>query len=105
MPARGRGAFSVTGRGSTSRFANDVVIVGGCGHVGLPLGIALADRGLRVAIYDISVTAVAAVNAARMPFSEPGAAPLLFRAIESGLLAASADPATVGTAEHVIVVI
>jgi UDP-N-acetyl-D-mannosaminuronic acid dehydrogenase len=99
----------VTGRGRASRFANDfandVVIVGGCGHVGLPLAIALADRGMRVAIYDISVTAVATVNAARLPFSEPGAAPLLHRAIESGLLAASADPAVVGTAEHVIVVI
>ncbi|HXP20169.1 MAG TPA: nucleotide sugar dehydrogenase [Streptosporangiaceae bacterium] len=95
----------MTGRGSASRFANDVVVVGGCGHAGLPLAIALADRGKRVAIYDISVTAVAAVNAARLPFSEPGAAPLLLRAIESGLLAASADPAIIGTAEHVIVVI
>ena len=26
----------------------DIAIVGGCGHVGLPLGLALADTGLRV---------------------------------------------------------
>ena len=95
----------MTGRGRTSRFACDVVIVGGCGHVGLPLGIALADRGIRVAIYDISIPAVAAVNAARMPFREPGAEQPLRRAIAAGRLVASADPAIVGVAEHVIVVI
>ena len=32
----------------------DVVVVGGCGHVGLPLAIAFADRGLEVGIYDIN---------------------------------------------------
>jgi UDP-N-acetyl-D-mannosaminuronic acid dehydrogenase len=40
-----------------------------------------------------------------MPFNEPGAAPLLQRAVAPGRLRASADPAVVGTAEHVIVVI
>jgi UDP-N-acetyl-D-mannosaminuronic acid dehydrogenase len=95
----------VTGRGSASHFTHDIAVVGGCGRVGLPLAIALADRGLRVAIYDISAAAVAAVNAARLPFTEPGAGPALRRAIDAGLLGASDNPATVGGAEHVIVVI
>ena len=43
-------------------FDSDVVIVGGCGHVGLPLGISLADRGLRVALYDINTSIVPVVN-------------------------------------------
>jgi UDP-N-acetyl-D-mannosaminuronic acid dehydrogenase len=95
----------VQGRGSGSRFACDVVIVGGCGHVGLPLAIALADRGRRVAIYDISAATVATVNAARLPFREPGAELPLRRAVAAGRLVASTDPAIVGVAEHVIVVI
>ena len=33
-------------------FSRDVVIVGGCGHVGLPLGLVLADAGLSVTLYD-----------------------------------------------------
>ena len=95
----------MTGRGPVSRFARDVVIVGGCGHVGLPLAISLAAEGLRVAIYDISAQAVDTVNAGRMPFAEPGAGQSLRRAVEAGHLVASTDPAMVATAEHVIVVI
>lgn len=95
----------MTGRSPVSRFARDVVIVGGCGHVGLPLAISLAAEGLRVAIYDIGAQAVDTVNAGRMPFAEPGAGQSLRRAVEAGHLVASTDPAMVATAEHVIVVI
>jgi len=90
---------------SNHDFECDVVVIGGCGHVGLPLAIAFADRGAQVAIYDVSEPAVESVNAGRLPFDEPGAAPLFERAVASGRLRASADPAVVGTAEHVIVVI
>ena len=90
---------------ANGEFERDVVVIGGGGHVGLPLAIAFADRGARVAIYDVSESAVECVNAAKLPFDEPGAAPLLERAVASGRLMASTDPAVVGTAEHVIVVI
>jgi UDP-N-acetyl-D-mannosaminuronic acid dehydrogenase len=83
----------------------DVVVIGGCGHVGLPLALAFADRGARVAIYDLSEAAVALVNSGQMPFAEAGAAEVLRRVLDAGLLVASADPAIVGTAEHVVVVI
>jgi UDP-N-acetyl-D-mannosaminuronic acid dehydrogenase len=86
-------------------FSLDVAVIGGCGHVGLPLAIAFADRGASVGIYDISDDAVAAVNAAEMPFAEPGAAPALKQAIAEGRLTASTGPEIVGRAEHVIVVI
>jgi UDP-N-acetyl-D-mannosaminuronic acid dehydrogenase len=86
-------------------FAHDVVVIGGCGHVGLPLAIAFADRGANVAVYDVSAEAVATVNAARLPFDEPGAAPVLERVVAGGQLVASTDPAIVGRAEHVVVVI
>jgi UDP-N-acetyl-D-mannosaminuronic acid dehydrogenase len=83
----------------------DVVVIGGCGHVGLPLALAFADRGARVGIYDVSETAVATVNAGRMPFAEPGAEEVLRRVLAAGRLEASVDPAMVGSAEHVVVVI
>jgi UDP-N-acetyl-D-mannosaminuronic acid dehydrogenase len=89
----------------SEQFDRDVVVVGGCGHVGLPLAIAFADRGLRVGIYDVSEAAAAGVNAGRLPFDEAGAGPLLERAAASGQLFASTDPAIVGSAEHVVVVI
>jgi UDP-N-acetyl-D-mannosaminuronic acid dehydrogenase len=81
------------------------VVIGGCGHVGLPLAIAFASRGARVGIFDISEAAVAQVSEGTMPFAEPGAAPELKRAIAEGTLTASADPAIVTSGEHVIVVV
>jgi UDP-N-acetyl-D-mannosaminuronic acid dehydrogenase len=83
----------------------DVVVIGGCGHVGLPLALAFADRGANVAIYDVSEASVAAVNSGKMPFAEPGADEVLQRVLAAGRLHASADPAVVGSAEHVVVVI
>jgi UDP-N-acetyl-D-mannosaminuronic acid dehydrogenase len=88
-----------------SAFSNDVVVIGGGGHVGLPLAIALADRGSKVVVYDISASAVDVINSGRMPFSEPGAEPVLRRTLDAGMLTASTDPAVVATAANVIVVI
>src|SRR5580692_11574419 len=87
------------------QFDRDVVVIGVCGHVGLPLAIAFADRGARVGIYDVSDAAVATVNAGQLPFDEPGAAGVLERVVADGRLKASADPSIVGSAEHVVVVI
>ena len=90
---------------TTRDFELDAVVIGGCGHVGLPLAIALARRDTKVGIYDVSQTAVDTVNAGQLPFAEPGAAEPLRTGLAAGRLRASADPAIVGTAEHVIVVI
>ncbi len=87
------------------QFDRNVVVIGGCGHVGLPLALAFADRGANVAIYDTSEASVDTVNAGRMPFAEAGADEVLLRTLQAGRLRASADPAIVATAEHVVVVI
>nr|WP_308129011.1 nucleotide sugar dehydrogenase [Actinoplanes polyasparticus] len=83
----------------------DVCVVGGCGRVGLPLGIALASRGLSVVLYDIDATAVDTVNAAVMPFAEHGAAELLAEAVAAGRLVATTEPSSVGRADALIVVV
>jgi UDP-N-acetyl-D-mannosaminuronic acid dehydrogenase len=86
-------------------FSRDVVVVGGCGHVGLPLALAFAGRGQRVTAYDISAAAVAAVNGGQMPFQEPGADEMLTECLASGRFDASVDPAVAGEAEVIVVVI
>ena len=88
-----------------SVFERDVVVVGGCGHVGLPLAIALADRGAQVGIYDLSEAAMGLVNDGELSFAEPGAADVLKRVVAEGRLTASISAATVATGEHVVVVI
>ena len=62
-------------------FDRDVVVVGGCGHVGLPLGLAFAERGLQVVLYDINQWAVDEVASAQMPFDEAGAQEVLERVL------------------------
>jgi UDP-N-acetyl-D-mannosaminuronic acid dehydrogenase len=83
----------------------DIVVIGGGGHVGLPLSIMFASKGIKVAIYDISQTAVEKINAAEMPFWEPGAKELLFNAVQDGNLKAFNDPSCISEAQNVIVVI
>jgi len=79
--------------------------MGGCGHVGLPLGIALAQSGLKVALYDVNLEAVDQVGSGKMPHREPGAPEVLAKVLADGTLAVSADASTVRNAEHVIVVL
>ena len=86
-------------------FPHDVVVIGGCGRVGLPLAIAFADRGASVLIYDISEQHVRLVNDAVLPFDEPGAGDKLKAAVASGRLRASTDSAVVATARNVVVVL
>jgi UDP-N-acetyl-D-mannosaminuronic acid dehydrogenase len=82
----------------------DVCVVGGCGHVGLPLAITFAEAGLRVAVHDIDDRAVATVNDGRMPFLEAGAEEHLRRVIGNGLTVAD-DIGLVERSDCVIVVI
>jgi UDP-N-acetyl-D-mannosaminuronic acid dehydrogenase len=86
-------------------FATDVAIVGGCGRVGLPLGIAFADVGLTVVLYDRDHSAVDVVRAGKMPFRERGAEEALERLVGSGRLVPITDAAAVREAEHVVVVV
>ncbi|MFZ4819884.1 MAG: nucleotide sugar dehydrogenase, partial [Limisphaerales bacterium] len=82
-----------------------VVVVGGCGHVGLPLAISLADSGVRALALDIDSVAVDRVNSGTMPFFEEGAEPVLRRVIESGYFRATTNPAEIRGVDVVVVVI
>ncbi|MCU1580898.1 MAG: nucleotide sugar dehydrogenase [Microbacteriaceae bacterium] len=86
-------------------FGRDVVVVGGAGHVGLPLAIALADRGATVSIYDIGQSAVDLVNRGIVPFLEPGAEPMLRKALDAGRIHATTEASSVADAKTIIVVI
>ena len=67
--------------------------------------LALADSGLLVGIHDINQATLGWIRAGTMPFREEGADDLLKRVLQTGRLALSADPAMVGDADIVIVVI
>jgi len=83
----------------------DVVVLGGGGHVGLPLSLVLADSGARVGILDLDEAKLERLAACEMPFMENGADELLARVLPTGRLEFGADPAMVARADVVIVVI
>ena len=83
----------------------DVAVLGGGGHVGLPLSLAFADTGLRVGVYDIHQPTLDAIAAGRMPFLENGADELLARILPTGRLELGSDPSMLGRADVIVVVI
>lgn len=93
----------VSARGPLDRMS--AAIVGGCGHVGLPLAISLAEVGIPTVSFDVDESAVACVNSGRLPFHEDGAEAVLARTLEDGSFRASADPSVIADVDIVIVVI
>jgi UDP-N-acetyl-D-mannosaminuronic acid dehydrogenase len=82
-----------------------ICIVGGAGHVGLPLALVLADEGFTVDVLDTNAEALRTIKAGRMPFIENGAEDLLKRLLPTGRLTATTDASAVDAADIVICVI
>src|SRR5437868_1791539 len=83
----------------------DICVVGGAGHVGLPLSIVFAARGHRVRIYDINHQALDVIARGQMPFMERDAQPLLDAALASGRLELTPNPAAVAGVPTIVLTI
>jgi UDP-N-acetyl-D-mannosaminuronic acid dehydrogenase len=90
---------------SRSGLGLDVVVLGGGGHVGLPLSLALAQAGMYVGIVDIDESVVERIGRGEMPFLENGADALLAEVLPTGRLELSTSPQLIERAGTVIVVI
>ena len=90
---------------ASALYAHDVVVVGGAGHVGLPLAIAFASRGLRVCIFDVNELAVETIQGGELPFREDGANGLLHEALRAGTLSATTDPGVISRGDCVVIVV
>ncbi len=82
---------------------DSVAVVGGAGRVGLPLSLAMADRGLRVVVVDRDAPRLAALRVGALPFHEEGAAALLERL--RGTMRFEEAPAAVRGADAVVLTI
>lgn len=83
----------------------DICIVGGAGHVGLPLALVFAEKGLKVLVFDVNETVLSKIAKGRLPFMEHGAEPLLKKALKNGLLRLSSQPSGLAEASTVIITI
>lgn len=82
----------------------DICIIGGLGHIGLPLGIAFAKSGKRVMLYDINAAIADQVMQGSMPFVEEGAENCLKEVLGKTLFI-SLDKQVITESHFVIIVI
>lgn len=83
----------------------DVVVVGGFGHVGLPLAISLANKGKSTCALDVNKETGDLIARGKMPFVEHGAEEMLRRVLQTGRLKLSLDPAVITETDTVIIII
>jgi UDP-N-acetyl-D-mannosaminuronic acid dehydrogenase len=84
---------------------SNISIIGGCGHVGLPLGISFALQGNRVNLVEINEMAVEKVNQAQMPFLEDSDAQIKLKTVvENGNLKATLDKSVLQESDVVVFV-
>ena len=83
----------------------DLTIIGGGGHVGLPLALAFVDAGLRVLVHDINETVLETIGRGEMPHLEYDAQPLLDSALASGRFFLSSDLSDVPGGGAIVVTI
>jgi UDP-N-acetyl-D-mannosaminuronic acid dehydrogenase len=72
--------IAATGAPTTVENA-DITVVGGAGHVGIPLVLALATAGLRVNVNDLNPDSLSTLKSGRLPFVEDGAEVALAKAL------------------------
>jgi UDP-N-acetyl-D-mannosaminuronic acid dehydrogenase len=82
----------------------EVCVLGGCGHVGLPLSIAFALKGKRVAIFDTDRLASEKLRAGRMPFMEKDGEQGLRQVLANGGLHVAPGPEVISESETVVLV-
>ncbi|MDC3171482.1 nucleotide sugar dehydrogenase [Pelagibacteraceae bacterium] len=71
------------------QYKYDISIIGGLGHVGLPLGIMFASKGMKVNLLDINKKNAKIVQSGKMPFTEYGSEKILKKVIKSKKLSIS----------------
>jgi UDP-N-acetyl-D-mannosaminuronic acid dehydrogenase len=95
-------SFAAAGDESTLA---DLTVVGGAGHVGIPLVLAFAEAGLTVNVNDPNEETLATLKAGKLPFIEYDAEPLLKRALANKRLIFSSSPSGISRRGPVVVTI
>lgn len=83
----------------------DISVVGGAGHVGIPLVLALAEAGLRVNVNDINSATLDTLKSGKLPFLERGAEGVLAEALAGKRLVFTDAPDRISTGGPVIITI
>jgi len=83
----------------------DLTVVGGGGHVGIPLVLAFAEAGFRVNVHDLNRGVLETLQSGRLPFIELGGEALLAKALGQQRLVFTTSPAEISRRGPVIITI
>jgi UDP-N-acetyl-D-mannosaminuronic acid dehydrogenase len=83
----------------------DLTVVGGGGHVGIPLVLAFAEAGFRVNVHDVDRDVIETLRSGRLPFIELGGEELLTRALARKRLVFTSKPPEISPGAPVIITI
>lgn len=83
----------------------DVCVIGGAGHVGLPLGTAFALSGRKTILFDIDSVALAKIKSGKFPFKEEKGDESLKKAFKKKTLFVSDSPESIKESKAVFLVI
>jgi len=96
----------IAGLGTPTTIENaDITVIGGGGHVGVPLVLAFAEAGLRVNVNDLNKTVLDTLQGGKLPFIEAGADGLLSKALANKRLVFTAAPDRISTKGPIIITI
>lgn len=83
----------------------DICVLGGAGHVGLPLALVFADKGYNTLIYDVNTEVLQTISQGRMPFMESGGEALLNKILQKGNLHLTDQKTLISESKFLIITI
>jgi len=86
-------------------FKNNISIIGGTGHVGLPLGLAFSKRKFKVELIDINKKNIDRVNRGILPFIEKKGKNLLKQSLKKKNIIATNDLSSLRSSKFIIICI
>ena len=86
-------------------FKNNISIIGGTGHVGLPLGLAFSKRKFKVELIDINKKNIDRVNRGILPFIEKKGKKLLKQSLKKKNIIATNELSSLRSSKFIIICI
>ena len=82
-----------------------ISIIGGAGHVGLPLGLAFAEKKFKIHLIDNNKKSLETIKSNKMPFMEFGANKVLNKSLKSKLFYFETDLKNLSASKYIIICI
>ncbi len=83
----------------------DLCVIGGAGHIGLPLGVAFALKDVKTVLLDVNRPALDRIAAGEFPFKEDKGSESLRNALDKKMLFVSDDPAVISRSSIIMMII